>query len=191
MIRRQYILETITSLQDDIIKLYLSKERQCRLGYDNSGQCDLFQLGQALRFLHRRELVHIGGTVAGLDEYPALILGSLPALCAQLRAFSDYQIDSNHAHCGVRRLILPRVERIETLLVLPSPISLCVSCWRDRQRSRHQWTATRAATWTYRRHTRESGPRYSLADDHFAHSPERANMFTARQRDWMLTGLSD
>ncbi|KAL1598915.1 hypothetical protein SLS60_008060 [Paraconiothyrium brasiliense] len=44
--RREYILETINSLQSHFLKLYTSGERQCKLGYDTSIQCDSFQLGE-------------------------------------------------------------------------------------------------------------------------------------------------
>jgi hypothetical protein len=49
--RREYILETINSLQAHFLRLYTSGERQCKLGYDTSLQCDSFQLGEMVRFL--------------------------------------------------------------------------------------------------------------------------------------------
>lgn len=45
--RRECILETIQSTQSWALALYTSRERQCRLGYDNSAQCDSFQLGKS------------------------------------------------------------------------------------------------------------------------------------------------
>lgn len=44
--RRERILETIQSAQSWALTLYTSRERQCRLGYENSPQCDSFQLGK-------------------------------------------------------------------------------------------------------------------------------------------------
>src|SRR5215469_6497984 len=51
--RRSYLLETLESLQSHFLKLYSSTDRQCKLGYDTSPQCDSFQLGEMLRFFQR------------------------------------------------------------------------------------------------------------------------------------------
>ncbi|KAI7068001.1 hypothetical protein KC339_g15177 [Hortaea werneckii] len=45
-LRRDCVLETIQSLQSYFLRLYASRDRQCRLGYDSSPQCDSFQLGE-------------------------------------------------------------------------------------------------------------------------------------------------
>ncbi|MCJ1304805.1 hypothetical protein MMC08_007618, partial [Hypocenomyce scalaris] len=44
--RRACVLDTINSLQNHFLALYTSKQRQCKLGYDSSPQCDSFQLGE-------------------------------------------------------------------------------------------------------------------------------------------------
>ncbi|KAJ4291983.1 hypothetical protein N0V90_009881 [Kalmusia sp. IMI 367209] len=61
--RREYILETINSLQSHFLKLYTSGERQCKLGYDTSVQCDSFQLGEMVRFFTRLGTLRLQGTI--------------------------------------------------------------------------------------------------------------------------------
>ena len=52
--RREYLLETIGSVQNYFVNLYTFQPNQCRLGYDTSPACNSFQLGEMIRFFARR-----------------------------------------------------------------------------------------------------------------------------------------
>ncbi|USP80326.1 hypothetical protein yc1106_07600 [Curvularia clavata] len=88
--RREYILETINSLQSHFLKLYTSGERQCKLGYDTSVQCDSFQLGEMVRFFCKIDTVRLQGKIYDNTE-PTYYLGDIDRLLSSLRQCSNYQ----------------------------------------------------------------------------------------------------
>jgi hypothetical protein len=113
-----------------------TKPYQCRCGLGNSSACDAFHLGQMMRFFAlRTKTIFLGSTLIDPDFNPDMDeneienenLGaaetlsserSLPptditALISSLKQCPDYQIDSNHTACGIRRRFLPSLDCIE------------------------------------------------------------------------------
>ncbi|CAA9960966.1 hypothetical protein CFE70_004346 [Pyrenophora teres f. teres 0-1] len=149
--RREHILETINSLQAHFLKLYTSGERQCKLGYDTSIQCDSFQLGEMVRFFFKIDTVRLQGKIYDNTE-PTYYLGDIDRLLSSLRQCSNYQVDGNHAHCGLRSRLLPLLDLIQNTLSLDtsSPdIGICAECWSSH-RQEYAWTlAKRPVMWAH------------------------------------------
>lgn len=54
-----------------------------------------------------------------------------------MRAFSGYQLDPNHSHCGPRKLLRDGLDLIEKRLS-ENCLGVCYRCWRDPA-SEHAW----------------------------------------------------
>ncbi|KAF2247115.1 hypothetical protein BU26DRAFT_566113 [Trematosphaeria pertusa] len=192
--RRECILETINSLQSHFLKLYTSGERQCKLGYDTSVQCDSFQLGEMVRFFTKLSTLRLQGTIYDNTE-PTYYSGDIDRLLESLRQCSSYQIDRNHSHCGLRVRLIPLLDLIQNQLSLDTgslDIGICAECW-NYHRSLYAWSsAKRPVLWAHpksltgmrtlaspyiRGHQRNSSSclnRHILVRD----------MFMAVERDW-------
>ncbi|KAI1376015.1 hypothetical protein F4677DRAFT_420027 [Hypoxylon crocopeplum] len=115
--RRQCILNTIASVQRHFLKLYASRERQCKLGYDSSAACDSYQLGEMFKFLTNRNLIFLVDFSPGsLDTIADTSLLQVESILSTLRQCPSYQIDKNHTNCGLRTRILPILDFIQGLL---------------------------------------------------------------------------
>ncbi|GAB1199189.1 hypothetical protein APSETT444_008535 [Aspergillus pseudonomiae] len=104
-----------------------SRQYQCRCGFGNSSACDTFHLGQMTRFFTlRTKTIFLGSTLIdpdfGLDSededtaersQPAGSPSDITSIIASLKQCPDYQIDTNHNGCGVRRRFLPPLDCIE------------------------------------------------------------------------------
>ncbi|KAE8344020.1 hypothetical protein BDV24DRAFT_160954 [Aspergillus arachidicola] len=104
-----------------------SRQYQCRCGFGNSSACDAFHLGQMTRFFTlRTKTIFLGSTLIdsdfGLDSededraertQPAGLPSDVTAIISSLKQCPDYQIDTNHNGCGVRRRFLPPLDCIE------------------------------------------------------------------------------
>ena len=152
--RREYTLETINSLQAHFLRLYTSGDRQCKLGYDTSLQCDSFQLGEMIRFFTKIDTLRMQGKIYDNTE-PTYYQGDTERLLSTLRQTSSYQVDSNHAHCGLRVRIMPLLDLLQDHLSLStgnSDIGICGDCWAGH-RSEYAWSlAKRPVLWTVPRH---------------------------------------
>ncbi|GAB7359878.1 hypothetical protein MBLNU230_g7406t1 [Neophaeotheca triangularis] len=173
--RRQLALETIQSLQTHHIALFMSRERQCRLGYENSAQCDSFQLGEILRFFTRIQSLAVHGTITGeTPEEREPYASSLNDLLDTLKQIPEYQIDRHHTHCGIRTHFVPLVGLIEKALL---NIGVCADCWRVSGRESLWLHRKRPGVWTK-----------SLANfrrmGHGQGREEVEAMFMAEVRDW-------
>ncbi|KAJ5970351.1 uncharacterized protein N7479_000269 [Penicillium vulpinum] len=159
--RRQCVLNTITDLQAYFLRVYggmeetdtakpaannrtlgaaftasahtllQSRQFQCRGGFNNSSQCDLFQLGQMIRFFSMRaRTIFLGSTLIDPDfdslpnedghatgesrnDQPPGPPSDITAIIASIKQYPDYTIDEAHTGCGVRRRIMPSLECIE------------------------------------------------------------------------------
>lgn len=116
--RRVCVLRTIASLQMHFVDLYTSRTRQCALGYDSSGACDSFQLGEMIKFLSKKELLFLIPFQTASPEdpdyiWPEAYKGDIEQLIGLLRQCPPYQIDHNHHHCGFRVRILPALDYIK------------------------------------------------------------------------------
>ncbi|KAL4909893.1 hypothetical protein BDW74DRAFT_173373 [Aspergillus multicolor] len=103
------------------------RQYQCRCGLSNSSACDTFHLGQMTRFFSlRTKTIFIGSTlldpdfnpdIEDTDAEPGSETAARPAditfIISQLKQCPDYQIDSNHVACGIRRRFLPSLDCIE------------------------------------------------------------------------------
>ncbi|RDW90195.1 uncharacterized protein DSM5745_01970 [Aspergillus mulundensis] len=103
------------------------RQYQCRCGLGNSSACDTFHLGQMTRFFSlRTKTIFIGSTLLDPDFNPDIEAtdaesgseaGTRPtdiaSIISQLKQCPDYQIDSNHVACGIRRRFLPSLDCIE------------------------------------------------------------------------------
>ncbi|KAH7406950.1 hypothetical protein DE146DRAFT_607834 [Phaeosphaeria sp. MPI-PUGE-AT-0046c] len=193
--RREYILETINSLQAHFLKLYTSGERQCKLGYDTSLQCDSFQLGEMVRFFHKIDTVRLQGKIYDNTE-PTYYLGEIERLLVSLRQCSNYQVDSNHAHCGLRSRLLPLLDLILNQISLETgslDIGICSDCW-THHRVEYAWhLAKRPVLWA---HPRSLTSNRSLANGHRRKGHQRTpsscltrhvavrDLFMAVDKDW-------
>ena len=175
--RRESILETIQSLQSHFLALYTSRERQCKLGYDSSAQCDSFQLGEMLRFFTRIGTLQFQGTICDVNEPPATYAGDVYVLLDTLRQVPEYQIDKFHTHCGIRQRILPLLDLLQDGLPY---VAICPTCWYE-DRVGHAWVdAKRPLVWKRQAlrpraqgHGNESGKHADIRE-----------LFTATERDW-------
>ncbi|KAF2119958.1 hypothetical protein BDV96DRAFT_610110 [Lophiotrema nucula] len=142
--RRECILDTINSLQSHFLKLYTSGERQCKLGYDSSPQCDSFQLGEAIRFFTRLGTLRLQGTIYDNTE-PSYYNGDISRLLESLRQSPSYQIDRNHAHCGLRSRFIPLLDLLQNYLFLEASsleIGICNDCWK-KHRDVYPWSSAK------------------------------------------------
>lgn len=146
LFRRDCILETIQSLQSYFLSLYTSGERQCKLGYDSSPQCDVYQLGQMIRFFKRINTVALSGTIISTTDPPEPYDGEILHLIESLRQCPGYQIDKNHHHCGLRDRLRPLLDFLEVAL---QDVGLCLQCWQNC-RQEYAWTRVkRPLIWKY------------------------------------------
>ncbi|KAJ5774932.1 hypothetical protein N7457_009828 [Penicillium paradoxum] len=159
--RRQCVLNTITDLQAHFLRVYggledpdstrsaannrtlgaaftasahtllQSRQFQCRGGFNNASQCDIFQLGQMIRFFSMRaRTIFLGSTLIDPDfdltpnEDDHTIGGGrndqlpgppsdITTIIASMKQYPDYAIDEAHTGCGVRRRIMPALECVE------------------------------------------------------------------------------
>ena len=189
--RRECVLDTIQSLQSYFLRLYTSsRERQCRLGYDSSTECDIFQLGQMIRFFDKIGTLSLAGTILPLsysDEAPEQqqqpYHGDIIHLLDSMRQCPEYQIDKNHSHCGLRTRLMPLLDLVEHSL---TEIGICASCWRDA-RPEYAWSLSkRPLIWRFGPDVMGrggAGARRSLA--HPVRHQEVRDMFTAQERLWV------
>lgn len=143
--RRVCILRAVASLQIHFIELYTSRARQCSLGYDSSGACDSFQLGETIKFLSKKGLLFlIPFQSASPDDpdyiWPEAYSGDIEHLIGLLRQCPQYQIDQNHRHCGLRVRILPALDYIKECL--DTGIGINPMRWKI-DRAPQTWVATR------------------------------------------------
>ncbi|KAJ9638203.1 hypothetical protein H2201_005311 [Coniosporium apollinis] len=186
--RRECVLETINSLQSHFTKLYTSGERQCKLGYDSSSQCDSFQLGEMVRFFTRLGTIRLRSTIYDVES-PEHYNGDIDRLIDTFRQCPSYQINGHHAHCGLRSRILPLLDLIQNQLSLDTgslDIGICADCWQHH-RAEYAWSeAKRPLMWN---RSRLTGVRRGLQQGQqgnccLARHINIREMFTAVERDW-------
>ena len=91
----------------------------------NSKDCDIFHLGQMVRFFTRRGTLKIGSKFAEteVDTYK----GDVEKVIEYLMNCPPYQLDQFHAHCGVRERMIPLLKRIRPL----DQVGICLACWNS------------------------------------------------------------
>lgn len=173
--RREYVLDTLSSIQKHFLALYSSRQPQCRLGYGSSPNCDSYQLGESIRFLSRKGLLRIESvftvtTDDGLEPYN----GSIDEIIAKLRESPSYQIDRNHSHCGMRTRLMPILDSLWP----SSSVWICLDCWRT-DKVKESWLGNpQGGKWDWRKK-----PQVRAISGCQAHREAKA-MYTADIRDW-------
>ena len=143
--RRECILDAISSVQRHFLRLYSSRERQCKLGYDSSAACDSFQLGQLLRFLMSKDLLFlVDFSPSSLESVPdTTSTVDILELLATLRQCPSYQVDKHHTNCGPRIRVEPVLDFIRAMLSA-SAVSVSLADWK-RRREDVSWEAAAPA----------------------------------------------
>jgi hypothetical protein len=185
--RRDYVLETLQSVLGHFLKIYSSGERQCRLGYDSSPQCDSFQLGEMVRFFTRTSMLRLQGTLSEGDAIESYS-GDIERLLELLRQSQSYQLDRNHTHCGLRTRLVPMLDQLEPFLVggKVADVGICGECWQAN-RHRCAWKdAKRPVAWRPAAIQNVSGKSRGAAGGEgcLAYHNKVRDMFTAVSRDW-------
>ena len=172
--RRECILETIQSLQSYFLGLYTSRDRNCKLGYDSSTQCDSFQLGEMVRFFTRIGTLQFQGTIVDSNAPPTAYAADLNVLLDTLRQVPEYQIDKFHTHCGIRTRIIPLLDFLQEAIQF---VWICPDCWQQ-DRLEYAWIANkRPLLW------KKKDFRWNAQGHSNRHADIRA-LFTATEKDW-------
>lgn len=184
LFRRDCILETVQSLQSHFLNLYSSKDRQCKLGYDSSAECDLFQLGQMIKFFKRINTLSLDGSIITTTDPPDPYEGDVFELLDAFRQTPEYQIDKNHHHCGLRTRIMPLLDLIT--FSLTQEIGLCLHCWQEA-RYDYAWSkAKRPLVWNHGSAGAAMIQAYKAkqAQNHLFKHLDSRHLFMANERHW-------
>ncbi|KAI4150049.1 MAG: hypothetical protein LQ340_004290 [Diploschistes diacapsis] len=190
--RRHYILRTLASIPQSLLRPYLSNPRvipNCKLGYDTSPHCDSFQLGEALRFLVRKSLLssnlHLTITPDALE--PLQHTGRLTALIKSMKEMPNHQLNAHHHHCGIRGLLVNRLNGIESFLAWEGQAGLCVRCWKDKTPGSSWVRDHKGGTWRGAAEPRKMRvPLMNLGRCGYAGVHEFfCRVFTADEWDWI------
>ncbi|KAK6202015.1 hypothetical protein LQW54_009147 [Pestalotiopsis sp. IQ-011] len=133
--RRECVLNTIASVPRHFVSLYISRARQCKLGYDSSAACDSYQLGETIKFLSTKNLFFlVDFSPNSLNLIADTSMLHIDTILATLRQCTAYQIDKHHTNCGLRTRMMPILDFLKALLSTSS-VPLSRLPWRnDRQR---------------------------------------------------------
>lgn len=171
------------------LKIYTSGERQCRLGYDTSAECDSFQLGEMMKFFSRLGTLRQQSLVYDTpEESGKFYQGDTSRLLETLRSAPSYQLPG-HSHCGLRSRLIPLLDTIQNLLSLDSgslDVGICLECWRKR-REEYSWSsARRLPLWTPSLLTKSRSRMLGsgLPDKCLSRHQTVRDMFLAGERDW-------
>lgn len=127
--RRTLILRTLASIVGHFLRLYSSRARQCKLGYDSSAACDSFQLGEMVKFFTAKNLLFLvnfsPSSQESIRDFAAVDVSSI---LAALRQSPHYQIDKNHSNCGLRSRITPILEYVQVML--SSNVGVNMQAWK-------------------------------------------------------------
>ncbi|WEW54685.1 hypothetical protein PRK78_000107 [Emydomyces testavorans] len=128
------------------------RELQCRRAYENSRACDSFHLGEMIHFFTTRaKTLELKSALSSPqlnsdDEYngeheadnsrkkgimpskPATLRlpTDITAIIAALRQCPEYQIDSNHVGCGIRRRLIAVLDCIEGFTKSRDAMGICL-----------------------------------------------------------------
>jgi len=189
LFRRECILETFQSVQSCFLDLYCSRERQCKLGYDSSGECDIFQLGQMVRFFKKINSLELAGTLLHFasdadEDFGGAYDGDVATIIDSMRQCPEYQIDKNHHHCGLRTRLMPLLDLIEYSL---TEVAVCMTCWTECRQD-YAWSQVkRPLMWKKDSVGSSMVQRYNMrqSQSHLFKHLETRDMFMAKDRIWI------
>ncbi|ROW03752.1 hypothetical protein VMCG_05416 [Cytospora schulzeri] len=161
--RRTLILRTLASIPSHFIRLYSSRTRQCKLGYDSSSACDSYQLGEMVKFLTSKNLLFLVNFAPSpssssadddgwVKDFAAVDVNSITAT---LKQTPGYQIDKHHTHCGLRTRILPILEYVRTMLS-SNAVPLSLQGWK-KDRTATTWQKSPGGDGMHRRKDFDTG----------------------------------
>lgn len=154
------------------LSVYSSGDLQCKMGYSNSLNCDLFQLGQIVKFYNKLGLLHLESTMAGMEGRNPFD-GDIQKALDVLRQCPNYQIDKFHAHCGLRDRLTRVLEVIQATL---ADVAICGECW-ETDRPKISWRDMKhPATATL--HAPSKTPKY-----HRGHA-QTSDFYLANDKNW-------
>ena len=183
LFRRDCILETTQSIQTHFLTLYTSRERQCKLGYTSSAECDMFQLGQTIKFFNRINTLSLQGTIFATSDAPEPYDGDILDLVDSFKQAPEYQVDTNHHHCGIRTRIMPLLD----LLVLAlGEVGVCWWCWQECRHD-YAWSKVkRPLMWKKDSAGASMHQHYKnrQAQSHLFKHLDTRDLFMANQRLW-------
>ncbi|KAM5351924.1 hypothetical protein ACJ41O_004647 [Fusarium nematophilum] len=140
--RRECILNTVASVQRHFLGLFSSRDRQCKLGYDSSGACDSFQLGQMLKFLANKNLLFlVDFGPASLNSVPDTAMVEVEELLSTLQQCPSYQVDKHHTNCGLRVRLEPILAYMRSMLSA-AVVAIPYADWKKR-RAEMSWLTLR------------------------------------------------
>ena len=136
-LRRALILKSIASIPAILLKPYIHKTSRpvCKMGLLDSPSCDSFQLGEAIKWLVKKECLMLTSpfdSSPATDKRELMWIGSIKDFIKILKGIPEYQIDDNHRHCGIRGDLRKCLETIEKLLSKKEYFGLCGCCWNRR-----------------------------------------------------------
>jgi hypothetical protein len=140
--RRMLILSTLASIIGHFLRLYSSRTRQCKLGYDSSAACDSFQLGEMVKFFSAKNLLFLvdfsPSSQESIKDFAAVDVSSI---LAALRQSPHYQIDKNHTNCGLRSKITPILEYVQVMLS-SNVVGVNLQAWKKEPKASTWITAS-------------------------------------------------
>ena len=146
---RECVVNTLASVPRHFIRIYSSHGGssgggmvQCQRGYESSPACDVFQLGQLVRFLVRKGLVYIfdfgPSSFTGLSDSSLVNASELVALLKECPGY--HQLDRRHASCGPRAKLEPILGFLEFMLASHA-IPMWTKDWGPDPAGRDSWLA--------------------------------------------------
>ena len=177
----------------------------------NASQCDLFQLGQMTRFFAMRtKTIFLGSDLTdpefsldvangdkegtGREERASALPSShIPStdvitILASLKQYPDYQIDSHHGSCGVRRRLIPIIPCIEKYLVDPRALlGINIGSWgQPLARNSERWLRGRRDHIVDIRLSQIVAIRFpgTQSTGPISAEEDAALLFTAKKRNW-------
>ena len=181
MSRREYLLDTIGSIQTYFIKLFAFQPNQCRLGYDTSPACNSFQFGEMVRFFARKGTLSLQNSIFPTEE-PVAWEGNIENLISLLREIPSYQIDSNHMHCGARNRLLTALNTVQP----STQIGVCWQCWQTNSHQESWVESPSGGKWAIN----QWKPSQAIEPQGCAFHRKTKAMYTAEKRDWSATEAS-
>jgi hypothetical protein len=172
MFRRETVISSLSSLITHFLSLYTTGGLQCKMGYSNSMNCDLFQLGQTVKFCNKLGLLHLESTMAGMDGRDPFD-GDLQKALDVLKTCPSYQIDKFHAHCGLRDRLMRLLQVIQATL---TDVIVCGDCWESDKHKTTWKNAKRPVIATLLAPGK-------VPECHNAHSKTR-DFYLANNKDW-------
>lgn len=191
--RRKNVLRALASVPRQFVRLYSSRERQCRLGYDSSPSCDSFQLGEIVKFLSNSALLFlVDFGPDALSDVPETWNYDIVSIVDKLKQCPSYQVDKNHTKCGMRTRIMPILSVLE-MMVSEDALAILLVSWQRRHGASNPGSWLDAARARREDRTREDGFRWSrrytaMAEGRsptFGGSKLVLDIFTATTWDWI------